>query len=281
MPASRSRTRSFLLAAGAAALLGFGVESRADLLAYEGFGYMNIGANLRGRTGGAGSFGFAAPWQAGGFNASISDNYDVAADSLAFGNLLTEGNRAYTTSTNAIAGLTRNFTSPIGAAGTTRYYSFLLRPEGTVGAGAFEGFFGVTLETAVDPEVYTGKPGAGALTNYVIEDRGGGDQRASLVPVVAGQTSLLVVKAQFGQAADTFTLYVNPTPGGAEPASGIVKTSNTGDGLGFTLYSTGEFSIDELRLGETFADVTPVVPEPAGATVLLGVATALLARRWR
>jgi hypothetical protein len=256
-------------------------ESRGALIAYEGFGYRNIGVDLLGRTGGAESFGFAGPWAVGGFNASVHTNYDIAEGSLTFGNLLTDGNRARTGPTAAIAGLTRTFSTPVGAAGTTRYFSFLLRPEGTLNAGVFNGFFGVTLETANDPEVYSGKPGGGALANYVIEDRGGGDQHTSPVPVVIGQTALLVVKAEFGTATDTFTLYVNPTPGGPEPLTGVVKNSATGDGLGFTLYSTGEFSVDELRLGETFADVTPVVPEPGGAVLLLAAAVGLVARRRR
>jgi hypothetical protein len=37
---------------------------------------------------------------------------------------------------------------------------------------------------------------------------------------------------------------------------------------GLTVYSSGAFSLDEIRLGETFADVVPV-PEPSAAWLLL------------
>jgi hypothetical protein len=254
--------------------------ARADLLSYEPFGYSNFGGDLQGSAGG-GSLGFASPWLPGGFNASISNNYDVAPGSLSFGALLTSGNRANSVSTTAIAGLTRNLAAPIGTTGTTRYYSLLLRPEGIVGGGAFNGFFGLNLELAGEPELYVGKPGGGALSQYAIEDRGGGGQVPSPFPVVAGQTSLLVVKAEFLANNDRFTLYVNPLPGGPEPLAGTVKfNSNLGTVSGFTLYSSGAFSVDELRLGETFADVTPAVPEP-GAMALLPVAFALVRRRKR
>jgi hypothetical protein len=81
---------------------------------------------------------------------------------------------------------------------------------------------------------------------------------------------------------DHFTLYVNPTPGGPEPVSGVVKNnSNIGTVAGVTIYSTGAFSIDEFRLGETFADVTPTIPEPASLAMALAVVTALTLARLR
>jgi hypothetical protein len=202
--------------------------------------------------------------------------------SLSFANLLTSGNRASSGPVNAIAGLTRDFSSPIGAAGTTRYYSFLLRPEGTLNEGIFNGFFGLTLETPDEPELFTGKPGAEALTQYVIEDRGGAFQHPSPIPVVIGQTALLVVKAEFLDPNDRFTLYMNPIPGGPEPLVGTIKfDSNLSTVSGFTLYSTGAFSIDELRLGETFADVTPAVPEPGAILIFLGALVGMAKSRAR
>jgi MYXO-CTERM domain-containing protein len=87
-----------------------------------------------------------------------------------------------------------------------------------------------------------------------------------------------VVKAEYAVVGnDRFILYVNPTPGAPEPATGLVKNdANFGLVQGLTLYSTGAMRIDELRVGQTFADVTPV-PEPA-ALGLLAVALVAITR---
>jgi len=257
-----------------------GGPARGQLNAYEPFDYTPIGSDLLGKSGG-GSFGFVGPWQPGGFNASIFDHADIAAGSLSFGALLTSGNRVASVPQQAIAGVTRPLASPLGAPGTTQYFSFVVRPEGQLNAGAFNGFFTVLFETANEPELAIGKAGAGTLDRYMIEDRGGAGQVASNVPVVVNQTALIVVKAQFAAAAanDVFTLYVNPTPGGAEPGAGTIKAdSNLGLVTGLTIYSTGVFSADELRVGNTFASVTPAVPEPAGLGLMALGATALVAR---
>jgi hypothetical protein len=267
----------FLLAA--ASLLAFVPTADAALTAYEGFDYAAVGSDVVGQSGGT---GFSGPWAPGGFNASISDNYDVAAGSLPFGLLATGGNRASSGPTAAIAGVTRTLAAPLGADGTTTYFSVVLRPEGTLNAGAFNGFFGLTLETAGEPELFFGKPGSGAISEYVVEDRGGAGQVGSGVGAAVGQTALLVLKAQFQPGADVFTLYANPTPGGPEPAAGAVKTgSDLGAVTGLTLYSTGAFSVDEIRVGTTFADVTPAVPEPSAPLFCGLVAATASLRRTR
>jgi hypothetical protein len=236
----------------------------AALNAYEPFDYGSVGADLQGNNGG---FGFSAPWVPGGLNAFNSNNYDIAAGSLASGSLLTQGNSVASGSVNAISGVTRSLTVPLGAPGTTAYISFLLEPQGTLGDGAFAGFFGVTLDSPLEPEVFLGKPGAGALDKYVIEERGGANQQASGVTTQVNQTALIVVRAQFGLAgsSDTFTMFVNPTPGAAEPASGTTMIADIAsiDQLG--LYSTGAYRVDELRVGDTFSDVTPTAAVPEGA----------------
>lgn len=262
------------------AILGAAVVAnstvQASLIAYDGFDYSPPGSDLNGDNGG---FGFASGWATGGFNASIHNNYDNAAGSLGFGALITSGQSVVTSAQNAISGLTRPLAAPLGDSGTTRYLSFLIEPRGIVHQGAFNGFFGVLFERPAEPEVFMGKPGGGALDEYVIEDRGGSGQFPSGVSVVADTTAFIVVKAQFGDLGDVFTMYVNPIPGGPEPSAGIVKTVDLGSVVGLTLYSTGAHAVDELRLGETFADVTPVasnVPDSAlgmiGGAVLLGVA---------
>jgi hypothetical protein len=266
--------RAVVVAMSLCSCLAFVRIASADIIAYDGFNYA-AGIDLVGNSGGT---GFSGAWAAGGFNASSSANYDVASGSLAFSTLLTSGNRVSTGSTQVIAGVTRTLAAPLGADGTTTYLSMLLRPEGTLTAG---GFFGLTLETAGEPELFFGRPGNG-VNQYVVEDRGGAGQVSSGVDAVLGESVLLVLEAQFLAGNDVFTLYVNPTPGGPEPLSGAVKSnSNVGPVNGLTIYSAGAFSIDELRVGDTFADVTPsstAVPLPgtalAGLTLLSGFVAA-------
>ncbi len=235
----------------------------------EPFDYSPPGADLLGQDGGS---GFAGPWFTSGFNASIHDNCDVSAGSLSFQELAVTGNRMSSASTNAIAGLGRNLAVPIAAgATTTAYFSFLLRPEGTLGQGAFNGFFGVYLDGTGNSDLFAGKPGSAVAGPYVIENRGGAGQVPSAVAPVAGETVLLVVRAELQPGADVFTLFVNPDPCQPEPASGTVKSDlDLGDVTAVVIYSTGAFSLDELRMGPSFEGVVRAgdgVCIPSGAQI--------------
>ena len=252
----------------------------AALIAYEPFDYAPVGSPLLGKSG---SFGFSGGWRAGGFNASINSNYVIADDSLAFGNLLRSGNSISTPSVGAIAGLTRDLASPLGQSDSTVYISMLIQPQNPLHGGAFNGFLGLVFEAAGEPELFVGKPGGDAINRWVLEDRGGTRQHASGALTQPGSTALLVVKAEFFASPnlnDRSTLYVNPTPGGPEPATGVVKQDAIfGAVQGMTLYSTGAMRFDELRLGQTYADVTPI-PEPSAIVLLTcGIATAALVMR--
>ena len=251
----------------------------AALIAYDGFNYGPSGSDLSGNSGGS---GFVGPWAPGGFNASINNNYDIASGSLSFGALSTSGNSVTTPAVNEIAGLSRTLAAPLGVDGTTRYFSFLLQPQGVLNGGAFNGFFGLVLESPTEPEIFMGKPGADAIDRYVIENRGGAGQVPSSVAPVVGQTAFIVVRADFMAGNDLFTMYLNPTPGLLEPLSGVVKgDADIGVLTALTLYSSGAFAVDELRVGETFADVTPVstnVPDsgPGLITALTTLASLLI-----
>jgi hypothetical protein len=262
------------------ALLVAGASQRtgAALFVHESFDYVPVGRDVAGTNGG---IGFAGPWQPGGFNASLSNNIDVGDDLLAFGALLRSPSVASTAAVSAISGVTRPLAAPLGQIGATSYYiSFLIKPEGVLHAGAFNGFFGLVLESSGEPELYIGKPGGGAINRWVLEERGGSGQHAHSVAVTTADTALLVVKAEHaGFGNDRFTLYVNPTPGSPEPTTGLVKNdANFGVFNGLTLYATGAMRIDELRIGHTFADVTPV-PEPAA--VALAAVAIVVSRRLR
>ena len=222
-------------------------------IAYDGFDYP-AGSSLVGQDGGQ---GFAGPWYQGGYNVSQSVNL-LASGSLSYSSLATAGNQVTTAATSGINGVERDFASPVSSG--TIYLSFLLCPEGTLGQGNEGGFFGVYLHGSSN-DLFVGRPGGGATGNYVLEQRGGNgsDQAVSSGVPIVGQTEFLVVEAQLLSGNDVFTLYANPTPGAPQPATGAVQQDFTiGSALGLVLYSGGAFSIDELRVGTTYADVTPL-----------------------
>src|SRR5579863_6226907 len=228
----------------------------------KGFDYGPAGSTLVGDNGG---FGFSGAWKSGGFGATLSNNFDLASGSLAYPGLATSGNSIVTSATQSIAGVERDLNTVLGD-GQTAYFSFLVEPQGILGDGIFNGFFGVLLgtNTANLPDnLFIGKPGSSASAAYDLETRGGIGAVSSNVTPVVGDTALLVVKVELlAGGDDRFTLYVNPVVGAAEPASGFVKTDlnlSSGPNIGINslfVYSSGAFALDEIRVGTTFADVT-------------------------
>lgn len=109
-------------------------------------------------------------------------------------------------------------------------------------------------------------------------------QAVTSSPIVIGETFLVVLGLDFTN--DVVDLYVNPAAlGGAAPA---VPTASIAMDSGFGVRSIawypgrdpGMGDLDEMRLGTTYASVTPVIPEPAGLG-LLAVGGAVLVRRRR
>lgn len=258
------------------ALLSVGAIARADLIVYEPFNYA-AGTDLSGLGGGTG-FAPGSIWSGGA-------NYDVGAGSLSRPGLASDGNRV--TSTAQLSGVTQA-TRRLGQFLNTGtfYMSFLARPEGTLGEGAFNGFFGLYLDSffgSPGPDIFVGKPGNAANAPWSLEFVGGGSSRATNYRPVVGQTDLLVTR--WNLDADTVTLWVNPALG-SEPTSFDaqlqVLTVNLTEIGGMTLYSTGAHSLDEIRIGTAYADVVPAaVPEPSSAALLglLGIAGAVWRRR--
>jgi len=206
----------------------------ADLTAYEPF-RLSFPDYANGGT------GFSGPWTGTGFTTrvkslcslkpTISEGGSVAGDAGGFGSFAD-----------------RNLLFPLPVTGTT-YVSFLIQPLTVANPGDFFGLFLFPL--------FIGKPGHGAIGNYVIETAGGTGQIASTTPVVVGTTALLVVKIQSQAGSNSVvTLYVDPIPGQSEPQAQFVKT-DLGLGGASQIEIFGSAIFDEIRIGTTFADVVP------------------------
>jgi hypothetical protein len=106
--------------------------------------------------------------------------------------------------------------------------------------------------------------------NLGIVNHSGGGSTPSYVPTeyATGSTYLVVMK--YNTTSNTANLWVNPVIGGAEPAP--LLTNNTGTNTATQIRSicirqagtgsagTGNIQIDEIRVGTTWADVTPTGP---------------------
>jgi len=250
----RRRFGYFCVLAIMAALMLVNQPAQASDTDYDGFSqsfpiYANSGT------------GFGGAWTQGGFNAFAS-GYTANEESLSYDGLQTIGGSVSGGVFSAINGAVRNLAQTLGADNTTVYLSFLLKPQGTLDNGIFNGFFGVTLNGSLFNDLFIGKPGGGAQDQYVLETRGGSGQVASGTATVVGLTALLVVKAQFLPGNDIFTLYTNPRLDRPEPASGAVKSDlDLGVVSKVGIYSTGAFTVDEIRIGTTYADVVPAKDE--------------------
>jgi hypothetical protein len=247
-------------------------SARAATIAYDDFAYP-AGSSLAGQNGGQ---GFSGAWYQGGFNVGQSAG-TVASGPLTHPPLVTTGNEVTIPTSSALNGIERDLASSFSSG--TMYVSCLLRPEGTLGQGNGNGFFGVYLHGSLN-EVFFGDSGAyGTGGRYAVEQRGGFASAPSPDLPVLGQTEFLVLRAQLTSAGDIFTLYADPAPGAAEPSTGAVQNLNVGSLSSLVIYSGGAFDIGELRVGTTYADVTPI-PEPSALVLLAIGAASCLAYAW-
>ncbi len=256
------RFRSALICVVAAHLIA-SERAAAELIAYEPFDYAAgplVDAN--------GGFGFASAWAAGGFNAKLFNLFQVSPGALEYPGLAMQGGTHVQADATAqgIAGLGRALSKPLGAEAGTYYLSFLHRPDGDVDYGS------IVLGTGQGNELAIGK--SSSTGEYYISNRGGVGRILSGVPGEVGKTRLVVVKMEFLEGPDRFTLHIDPAPGKAEPADGFVKEDldlKFADKL--FLYSRAAWSVDEIRLGTTWEDVTPSGSATAGGPAVGGAMT--------
>ncbi len=253
------KTTTFLLGAIATAtLLATTINARAGLLAYDPFNYP-AGQQLVGNNGGT------------GFNGPYTGS--TAALVVSPGSTYTDGGgRKLTVAGNAGPfaggnnGVFRSLTSVPTTTGSTLYVSFLMQLNQNTG------YAGLSFISGGGETLFLGRPGGAAPgTTLGIDPLGGAAVRAPLAdPTVL---SLLVFRIDFLGGSENINLYVNPALN-AEPATASATTTKTNQLLldSFRIQSADAGTLDELRFGTTYADVTPfTVPEPASvALVLLG-----------
>ena len=247
-------------------------SSQATLVTYDGFSYVPSGPlTIDGQP----SDGTQAAngWDnvtwgqfLGGATSYIVTNGSLADPS---GLLFRGSNSVYTT--GGFAG--RFFTTPVNWAtpGIPMYFSILIRPANTPATNHYYGLqiFSNAANTGNGHDLFVGKNGSGPNwgLEYTTNSISGTTTSAvpvdvySSTPAAANQTVLLVVRIDFNFGSpDVFSLYVNPTPGNAEPAVASATITNdigTENGIALNTGNGGDAFFDEIRLGQTFASVTP------------------------
>lgn len=160
----------------------------------------------------------------------------------------------------------------------TGYYSFLLNLPNTTGLTTtgdyFTGFAassGTTGVTVFAPRVFIKTGSVAGTFQLGIQNTTGGTPTPTpnySADLTVGTTYYIVVKLDAVQAPIQASLFINPVPGAAQPTSATV--SNTAGTNTFATFGsiflrqagnatagTGNIQIDEIRVGPTWASVTP------------------------
>ena len=172
------------------------------------------------------------------------------------------------------------------------YFSFLLKVSDTIGLSTnangdyFIGFGATSGASITNLAARTFvKKASGNKFQLGILNTTGGTVAPTFGPSLyeIGSTILVVVKLDNTVSPIAASIYVNPLPGAAQPAATVTNNQGTSSLSNFaSVYirqagtassGTGNLQIDELRIGGTWADVTPagitaptVIASTAGLT---------------
>lgn len=230
----------------------------------------------------------------------VSNNLSVSGLAASTGNAIAYGNAGYTARVDfrTVPADTTKDIKPTGGVSTVVYYSLALQVTSldgfTAANGILAGFNNSVGQQSANPGVIAGRlniksDGAGGF-NLGLSKASDGTALYDSTSLALNQTQFVVVKYQFAAAGgqdDSATIWVNPNPstfGGADPVTGFITNSAGNDVTSDVIRSfifrqgnTGTTLVpgviaDELRIGTTYADVTPtavVVPEIGAFWLLL------------
>jgi len=172
----------------------------------------------------------------------------------------------------------------IGADGTELWFSALVRQQANNNSYALQLTpQGVAWVPNGNPRIQIGLNGG--VWELLCADTNGVTYTASTgVSRTLNQTYLMVMRMAFADGNDVVDLFVDPPQiGGLPPVTPSASVTSTND-LYFRTFrfypGSGQNNgyVDEVRIGETYADVTPAIPEPAIGLVLAGLVLALRKR---
>lgn len=249
----------------------------SQVVLYEGFEYATpayIGGN-----GAAGTT--SNNWTTHSVTAGQTTTEDIADGSLVYSGLATSaGNKVYHFS-NANA-TSRDINRAFTSSATVLYFSALISivdNSQITATGDYFLHFGATAGASVTVfGARTGVKTSGTGFRFVIQNTSGGTPTFTDngTDLAYGNTYLVVVKYDRSASPTMATLWVNPVSlGGTEPATGSVS-NNSGTSTFASFGSiclrnnatTPKAYVDEIRVGGTWADVTPTGAAVASISVL-------------
>lgn len=243
-----------------------GGEVRGALIATDGFNYP-AGTLLTSVTG---PVGFASAYT------TTTTSSAVASPGFTYGDLSVSGNKVTFTGTNSASGV---LTSSPETPGTSVFLSYLMRVDPTTGTA------GLSLYQGAVETLFTGKR-SGSPNVFGIDPKTG---TAANSAAICSHLALVVYRIDFAAAGATIRMYVNPQSN-VEPAAPDLIVSKT-SALTYDrirIQSSGAAgSVDEFRLGTTFADVCSVTYGSIarevvvlGSSVAAGTGASPLSQAW-
>jgi hypothetical protein len=277
-------------------ILGFHQAGWGQPTLYEDFNY-TVPGNIGGNTAASGTSN--NNWTT--HSNSLAGTIDVIANSLDYSGFASStGNKVYIPGANGSVSRDVNRPAGLTAGQNTIYYSFLLNivdntqlsTSATFFTSGGNGYFihMATTSGATAGNFYgrVGIRSTNSGTNFRLGIANFGNVFTEVTTDFSfGTTYLVVVKyAYTNPGTDVAYIWINPTSlGGVEPAGSFSNSSSTGNVSAFASNTssicirnssnTPKAHIDEIRVGTTWADVTPAATTVIAPTVTTQTPTAI------